>query len=237
LVTNLLDWKVCDFPTVVLNGNKRLLYLCALHWVHASRIFCLISVSDHYAALCAPFFRNNNILYCKCTVQWFGFKWKIVCFYQVVDSDQDSKSGSRGITWTEKVYVLLISPHIVTKIDEIRTSPIYLLKFYCGSDSGYGSSLDVVITARKLREPTCIRERQTYEYCLLATCLVLPRQCLLTKNPLKCIRYKIIYYLLFHDKYWFTILLTFLCDELPCEQLKFSYSLLTISKNSRNQWF
>jgi hypothetical protein len=29
-------WKICDFPTVVLNLNKRLLDLPALQWDHAS---------------------------------------------------------------------------------------------------------------------------------------------------------------------------------------------------------
>jgi hypothetical protein len=47
LATFSLYWIICDFPTVVLNVNKWLLDVCALHWVHAQRIFCLISVSDH----------------------------------------------------------------------------------------------------------------------------------------------------------------------------------------------
>jgi hypothetical protein len=50
LVTYSLYWKICDLPTLVLNVNKRLLDWCALHRVHASIIFCLISVSDHLAA-------------------------------------------------------------------------------------------------------------------------------------------------------------------------------------------
>jgi hypothetical protein len=35
------------FNTVTLNVNKRLLDLSALYWAHVSRIFCLISISDH----------------------------------------------------------------------------------------------------------------------------------------------------------------------------------------------
>jgi hypothetical protein len=40
-------FNLLDVDTVVLNVNKRLLDLSALHWVHASRIFGLISVIDH----------------------------------------------------------------------------------------------------------------------------------------------------------------------------------------------
>jgi hypothetical protein len=32
-------FNLLDVDTVVFNVNKRLLDLCALHWVHASRIF------------------------------------------------------------------------------------------------------------------------------------------------------------------------------------------------------
>jgi hypothetical protein len=43
-------FNLLDVDTVVLDVNKRLLDLSALHGVHASRILFLISVSDQLAA-------------------------------------------------------------------------------------------------------------------------------------------------------------------------------------------
>jgi hypothetical protein len=40
-------FNLLDVDIVVLDVNKHLLDLSALHWAHASRILCFISVSDH----------------------------------------------------------------------------------------------------------------------------------------------------------------------------------------------